>query len=637
MKSPSIYKYILLLSCFFVSATTVFADGFYPSFIIPDSLKKDAYAVMREYSSEYVQTSKTNATQKVKKVVTILNSKGDGYANFIIGCDKFIELESFSAIIYDALGKEVKKIKKGDLIYSSISSGSLATDSYTMSYDIVHPSYPFTIEYNYSQKWKDGIIGYPAFIPNDGYHYAVEKASALIDVPADIEVRVKTNADFKIEATEIKGAKRYSISTQGLKAIPYEIKAVPFKELFPLVLLAPNTICYESFCGNLSDWQSFGIWINELLKGQDALAPNVVGQMHELTKEAKDAREKVRILFEYLQNNNRYESIQLGVGGYRPISAASTFKNRYGDCKGLSNLMMAMLKAVDIPSNYCVISTKEESLYKDYPNFNQANHVILMVPLAKDTIWLECTSSTIPFGFVHDGIAGHDALVITDEGGVICRLPEYAEAKNVTQSNVVINVKEDGSTTGNLSFVENLFCYDDVIGLLRSNDREKIVEYVNYNTGFPKIQFGEYSVTENRSSEPSVKFETKFEASEFVNKTGTRLFIPICPLRKPNFNVFTAAERKLDIYISRGYVDADTIVFNIPEGYTVESLPKPMTEETKFGAFKSKVEVKNSSITYTQDILIHKGRYNKDEYKDMREFYRKINAALKQKIVIKKE
>lgn len=411
------------------------------------------------------------------------------------------------------------------------------------------------------------------------------------------------------------------------------------REIIPMVFIAPSDFCYDSFYGNLSNWNNLGSWVSGLLKDRDLLPVDFVAKLQDMTKDAKTDREKVAIVYKYLRENTRYVSIQLGIGGYRPIEAASVLKTRFGDCKGQTNLMKAMLKAIDIPSNYCVISMGDDKeLLPDFPSFNQNNHVILLVPLQNDGVWLECASATTPFGYVPDGIAGHDALVITDGGGKICRLPSYTSNQNKMESRMQINISEDGTAKGDITFVEHLTGYDYARNYydILSNDREKRVGYINANVSMPKIQIGEINTSEDKSALPFCSLTLKYEAMDFASKTGTRLFIPVCPLKKNNYNVFSAAKRNFDIEIPDGFSESDTIVIQIPQAYIPESLPKDISLTTDFGTFSSQSVLEGNKIIYIQKTEIISGRYSKDRYKEIKDFFGEIATAIKRKVVVKK-
>ncbi len=75
--------------------------------------------------------------------------------------------------------------------------------------------------------------------------------------------------------------------------------------------------------------------------------------------------------------------MQLGIGGYKPIAAEKVFSVNYGDCKALSNYMKAMLEVAGIKSNLVVIGNGMPSLNRNFASVNQANHMILCVPLEK--------------------------------------------------------------------------------------------------------------------------------------------------------------------------------------------------------------------------------------------------------------
>lgn len=599
------------------------------------SLYENANAIVKERNAVFSQTDLNNATYKVTEVVTILNKHGERFGYFDESGNKFRELKDFSGVIKNAAGAVVKKIGKKDLSISSI-SGEFKTDDYSISYESKHPAYPYTVEYAYEFRLKNGIIRYPSFIPAN-YMQSVEKDSYTIELPVDIKLRYHSNFDCDIKERTENNKRIYTFSAANLKAIDREpLSPVP-REIIPLVYISPTDFCYDSKCGNMSDWNSYGKWVSALLEGRDMLPLEFTNELKELVKNAKTDKEKVEILYKYLQNNFRYVSIQLGIGGFQPIEAHSTLKNKFGDCKGLTYLMKAMLRTVDIESNYCEIySGDQKDFYRDFFSINQTNHAILLVPLQNDSIWLECTSAITPFGYIHDGIAGHDALVITDNGGKVCRLPTYTSKQNKKESTLHIEVLENGSAKGSATFIEHLFGYDNESRYIVSNDREKKVEYIHDNISMPKIQIGEINTTENKSDYPSCSLTLNYEALDYASKTGSRLFIPVCPLKKNNYNIFSAGKRNFDIEIPDGFSESDTIIIQVPDMYTPESLPKDISLTTDFGTFSSQSLLEGNKIVYIQNTDIFSGRYNKERYKEFKDFFGEIATAIKRKIVIKK-
>lgn len=605
---------------------------------IADSLKQGAYAVVRESSEIFTQSDINHATYKVIRAVTILNKLGDEFAHFNLYGDKFRELSDFSGIIRDASGNVIKKIKKSDLNYSSVSEGAGTDDGFRIIYVCSLPSYPCTVEYTYQEKWKNGISSYPVFAPQDGYFKSVERSDFRIEIPQNIEMRERNNFNGNLNKNTVGDKVVYSISLNNKKAVIKEPLSPSIREVLPIMMTAPAEMCYDSFCGSMKDWNSYGLWIASLLRGRDKLAPDFVTKLKDMVKGAKTDKEKIQIVYDYLQNNTRYVSIQLGIGGYQPIDALEVSRMGFGDCKGLTNLMKAMLTSIGVESNYCVIrlDEKEKDIYPDFPGFHQLNHVILMVPQQNDSIWIECTSQTYPLGYIHQGIAGHNAIVISEKGGQFVRLPAYTDKQNRKESIMEVAVAEDGNAVGKVVFVEYLDGYENNIYGFRANDKERILKYINGNIKLPQVKIGKFTVSEDKTIFPFTRVDANFEAFDFANQTGARLFIPACPLMKTSFNVLTASTRNLDIVIGTGFSESDTIIINIPQSYSLESLPKDINISTKFGSIKTQVKMDGTKIVYIQDVDIISGRYNRSQYTEVKDFFAQITTTVKRNIVLKK-
>lgn len=623
-----------ILLCF---SPYVKASDEYKAELIPENLKEGAVAVVRKSSATFTQHNINSGTYKVHKVITILNERGNRFAHFYGHKDNFTDFKKFEGIVRSGSGKEIKKIKKKDLIESSLST-EMASDDKMLIYEVTSPVYPYTVEYTFEQEFKNGIIVYPSFYPIQSYQMAVEQADYTIELPLGQDLRYLSNFDCKVEDSNTATNHIYKFSSGPLKAIKKEPFISYEDDIFPRVRIGVKNFCFDKVCGDLSTWKDFGIWQNKLLEGRDILPPTIVDKIKELTKNASSDREKVEIIYKFLQNNTRYVSIQLGIGGWQPISAESTIKNNYGDCKGLSNLMKAMLGVVDIPSNYATIYLGDKKrLLKDFPDMAQTNHVILLVPLEKDSIWLECTSKSLPAGYIHDDIAGHDAIVMTEKGGVVCTLPSYPSNQNLTETFITMNIADNGDIDGQMKFVEHLHGFGNYQDVMRSNDREKHVAYINSYVNFPRLTIGKINTSEDLSDHPSCTLEANFTATNYVTKTGQRLFIPLIPSKKSYFDVLKAKERVHDVVIGYGYSERDSIAINLPENYTIESIPKNELIVTPYGNMVIVIKkLSENQITCTTYIEIKEGRYSRDQYDEIKNFFNKIVATNRVKMVAKK-
>ena len=160
--------------------------------LIPDSLKTNAYAVLRSDIVEFDMASETSATQSVTYTITVLDKKGNDMAGFRYPADKFRRLKSFSAKLFDANGNQIDKFKLSDVKATEWSDAyTLAQDVTYHYFDCASPVLPYTIKYEYSVEYKNGILVFPGFYPQDTYNLSVENAEYRLLIPAGCEYQKK--------------------------------------------------------------------------------------------------------------------------------------------------------------------------------------------------------------------------------------------------------------------------------------------------------------------------------------------------------------------------------------------------------------------------------------------------------------
>lgn len=594
-----------------------------------------AYSTIKEATTEVICTSLTEYTDIKKRVVQINDEKGKDAIQFIGSCNKFRELKKFSGSIIDQQGNVIKKIKKSDLIRTEYSN-EMASDDYYYYFNYVPPTYPITIVYEWEMKIEDGFINFPTFVPQEGYNQAVEKSLYKLTTPKDIApiIHLSNIPQNAVTKTENADFNIIEIALQNLSPIEPEPYAPSIKERIPHALIVPASFCYDGYNGEQTSWNKVGEWQYNLMEGLDELPAPLLEEVHKITSDCESTIDKVRAIYDYLARTTRYVSIQLGIGGLKPFSAEKVYQTGFGDCKALSNYARSMLAAINIPSYYTVISTEDRKFITDFSSVSQGNHVILQVPLPTDTLWLECTNPKLPFGYVHQSIAGHDAMVVKPTGGELHTLPNYPDSLNAQNINALITINQDGNNTIKVKMSSHAFQYEDKSGIEKlPSNKKKDVLLSNLSIG--KAEVSEIVFHEDKSPIPHSSFEYLINVSRYGKKTGKRLFIPTNVFHKQFAIPNNKSNRTQPIQINYGYMDTDSITIKIPKGYEIEYIPQSTSINNNFGKLISTYTISNNEIHIVNSLLIKSGVYGKELFSQFIDFRKEIKKQYDAEIVLK--
>lgn len=626
-----------LLTNYSISHTIWPDDPDYNVENISPELKEDAIAIVRSYSEIFDLKSVDRAVLSVKYAITVMDKNGDGYALFNAFYDKFRNINNIKASLYDQNGDRIEKVKSSDIKdYSAASGYSIFEDSRQKYYKPQVKDYPFTVEYEYEIEY-NGILNYPSWYPVVGFDVAVEHSEFKIIVPLDLGVRFKSNnikGDPFIEDEERQRAYYWEIN--NFPAMEHEAHSPFFTDISPSVITAPNSFKIEGYEGNMDSWQQFGFWVNNLLKGRDIIPEETRIKINGLVEGVDDEMEKTRKIYEYVQSNTRYVSIQEGIGGWQPFPASDVDNTGYGDCKALTNYTMALLRSVGINSFYTKVRAGRNvpNMKKDFVS-NQSNHAILCVPVERDTIWLECTSQTDPFGYIGNSTDDRDVLIITDEGGKVVHTKVYKQTDNLQYRKAEVVLDNNGSGSASITTMYTGLQFDNVSGVLEESyeKQEKWlynnIDIVNFN-----LQKFSYSVDEDIVPVATEKLELKL--NNYASTMGKRLFVPLNLLNKATYVPPRIEDRKTDIVLTFPYFDIDTVEYHLPQDYTIESKPDNTSFTTEFGEYSSEISIDNNRIIYVRKRKMNKGLFPSDSYDNFIDFYKKIVKADKADLVLVK-
>lgn len=628
---------LFFLSCLFSSAVLA-GDGDYAVFRIPKELLKNANAVIRlqEQYTELLKEDKLLTREHY--VITILNEEGDRFSGMFEYYDKFRDIKSVDGTLYDALGLKIKSLKNKDIEDGSGSSGNnLADDSRYKKHNFYHRVYPYTIEYTIESVKKETMF-FSSWIPVWSELIAVQKSLFSVSVPDGYLLRYKPfNYNREPEIKETGGRKVYNWNLENYQAVIREFAAPAWKQITPAVLFAPSAFVIEDYKGTMTDWKELGKFQLSLNKGRDQLPDELKAKVAELTRGVTSVEEKIVRLYQYLQSNTRYISIQLGIGGWRPLEASFVAGKLYGDCKALSNYMYALLKEAGIKSHYTLIKAGqgEDDLELDFPS-RQFNHAIICVPLEKDSLWLECTSQTQSPGYMGGFTGNRHALLITEEGGKVTATPRYGMNDNTQVRQIKAQLTEDGRLQIRAHTTYRCMQQDDLQMLINSLSKDKVKEELHEKLDFATYEVDRFNYKENKSKRPSVEEELDISVSNYATITGKRLFIVPNIMTRHGRRLTPNEERKYGVELDVEYRDTDSIEIVIPAGYTAESVPADVVLETKFGRYRSTVRIEGTRILYFRNMEHFAGKFPANEYAELVKFYEAMYKADRARLVLVK-
>jgi len=594
---------------------------------IPLELRENANAVVRDNSIEITIEDIDKMVVSKRKVVTVLNKLGNTDAKIVEYYDNDTKITRLSAIIYDTFGNQIKKFKERDFLdVSAVSGGTLYSDSRVKYIDYTPISYPYTIVFE--STYKTSSTGFvPSWFPINGYYISVEKSQYKLNNLKKIKARKKEKSfdGYSIEDKSNEFDFNYILTNQ--KAIEYENQSPNSIDFMPYLMVGVNSFALKNVIGKADNWLEFGKWRYDYLKnGNDELSEEIKQKALKLVENIEDPIEKAKIIYQFMQNRTRYISVQEGIGGWKPIPANQVDKVGYGDCKGLTNYMKALLDAVGVQSHYSVIwaGNEKRSIEKDFFGM-QGNHVILNLPHEGKDIWLECTSQTTPFGFLGDFTDDRDVLVITPEGGIIKRTAIYKDEVNLQTINGEIELTASGDVKGKIKRVSKGIQYDNKSYLDGYTDEELIKNYKSrvwsYNNNL------EVDAFELNNDKENIIFTEDLELSikNFASINENDFLFRVNIFNRESFVPKRYRKRKLPLKIRRGYKDVDEYTVKIPDTYKIEYLPEPKELSTKFGTYTiSFKQIDETTFSYKKEILIIEGTHPKEEYKKYRSFRRSI-------------
>jgi len=616
---------IVLIIMLLLPGMVAMAQNDYNASLIPKDLLPYASAVIRDKEVNIEVKDLENTVYHIKQAITVLNKNGDRDAHIIVEHDKNNLIKYIKGVVYNEFGKPVKKFSESDFEDVSAYDGfSLFQDTRLKHYLPSVTDYPYTITYEYEERSKQSLA-FDDWEPNPYIGVAVEKSTFVFTCKPDFNIHYKEiNIPGKATiGTNVQGLKTYTWQVNNLKAVKDEPFSEAPERTLSSIKIAPEKFTYYGIGGVYTNWKELGKWeYDKLLANRQELPTETVEYIKGITRDITDPKLKAKKIYEYMQGRTHYVSVQVGIGGYQPFPASDVDKLNYGDCKALVNYTQALLKAVNIDSYYCVVKSGREykiSLQDDFASLNQGDHIILCLPFKNDTTWADCTSQTIPFGYLGSFTDDRTVLACTPQGGKLLHTPKYTTEENLQKRKASFVINESGGLKGDIETQFKGIEYENRDWLIRESPVERIKDikgvYPINNLEIEKLTY-----KQDKSFKPVTTENIELSANDYGSVNDGKLYFMLNSVNHIK-SIREVRNRINPVEITRGYTEEDEIIYTIPKGYRLESEPLKMSSHKPFGSFTATMTINGDQLTYNRKFQIKDGTYDKDTYQDIVDLY----------------
>jgi len=605
-----------------------------------DSLLLKSDAVILEDITEVEIPDNFSAEYTVYKKVLIKNNKADKYCRVMISESHFRDIEEIEASITNLLGDLIKELDSDEIKEQEYSADAFYSGDNYKFFEMTHHSYPFIFEYRYKISLKTLLL-WPRWYPQE-------------DIPTlNSEYKLNISPDVKFryygKGIEIEPVKKANDSfiqyTWKMENIPTTIEEdylPPENQIQQAVYFVPEYFKTDSYDGTTTSWDDYSNWYRKLTTDRYELSDEAKGELSSIISGVTDPKEKIRVLYKYLQKKNRYVAIEMGLAGWQPQYADQVYKNRYGDCKDLSTYMISILKFAGINSYPALALTRDDGIVNTEQPSNQFNHCIVCVPLENDTVWLECTSTYDEMDDIPYTIEDIEALVVSDEKGELIRTPQ----KKFNQNSMISVFNGIIEITGDLKFdakIETTGNQKDYIknSLARLNTKDDNVLITNLlSSNYSNLTVEKFSSDELTSeNNRSLLLSVNGLYHRFLPQLNDRIFITPSIINRKSAKHLPKEEigkRKFPVYFIYPYQDIDTVYIKLPHSYKLESQPKNKTIEKSFAGYYCEYDFKDGKLFYVRRFELLQNNIPLSLYPEFYEFMKQVIEADKSKFVFKK-
>ena len=377
--------------------------------------------------------------------------------------------------------------------------------------------------------------------------------------------------------------------------------------------------------GAEAQWRALGLWQEQLEQHRADPTPEITAKSQELIAGVPDLYTKLSRITTYIQKNVRYFVVMRGIGGWQAHYAGDIYRNRYGDCKDKTTLLIAMLQAAGIRGYYFHVDSRRGIIDPAAPSL-YGNHMITAIELpdgendprlmarvkatnGKTLLIFDPTDEETPVGLIRAQLQGAWGNIANGADSQVLQMPVLSPESAGRIRKGMFTLMPDGSLAGDVS---ETFVGDDAMNqrrFIKDNDAQEIHDSLEHMLGadLTTLTFKGYEFAQAEDLTKPLTLDLHVSDANYAHAAGPLLLLRPRVLGSHVRNVTDVMQGKPRTYaIELGHAGRfhDNFDITIPAGYVVDETPDPVDLDVDFASYKSSVSVKGNMLHYEREYVV---------------------------------
>lgn len=277
-------------------------------------------------------------------------------------------------------------------------------------------------------------------------NHAIEEQEVKLYVPEwmSLDIKEYNFKQYNIQKATVQGTGEtvYTYTMKNIPQIKQEASAPGYTYFAPHILVLcksaqPKDISITYFKTLKEQYN----WYQSLVLQIGDDEKIVKEKAEEIVKGMIADEEKVKKIFQWVQENIRYIAFENGIAGFKPEKAQEVLRKKYGDCKGMANLLTVMLRSLKLDARRCWIGTKHIAYDYSTPSLSVDNHMICAWMKNGKPVYLDATEKYIGYGEVAERIQGRQTLIENGNQYLLEKVPLAGYLQNTATENRKLTIE----------------------------------------------------------------------------------------------------------------------------------------------------------------------------------------------------